>query len=62
MQNLTLDVLDFLWRPCLKFMDHKCHDRLDATSEGGVKTISPIRPVACLAGQLDVGQSVTRLM
>ena len=36
--------------------------RLDATSEGGVKTISPIRPVACLAGQLEVGQSVTRLM
>ena len=54
---------DFPFLISMNPLCHLCHDRLDATSEGGVKTISPIRPVACLAGQLDViGQSVTRLM
>lgn len=59
-RSCTLFLFHF---PFLISINPLCHDRLDVTSEGGVKTIAPIRPVACLAGQLEVaGQSVTRLM
>lgn len=56
--HTTYHLTWFMFVPIKLFLP----DRLDTTSEGGVKTISPIRPVACLAGQLDLGASVTRLM
>lgn len=36
--------------------------RLDAAGENGLKTLTPIRPVACVAGSLDVAESIIKLM
>jgi hypothetical protein len=35
---------------------------LDAAGENGLKTLTPIRPVACVAGILDVAESIIKLM
>lgn len=34
--------------------------RLDTSNSNGVKTIVPIRPIACLSGILDLGETVVR--
>lgn len=36
--------------------------RLDSSQKSGVKTLVPIRPVACCAGTMDLGSTVVRLM
>ena len=36
--------------------------RLDCSGGGGSKVLTPIRPVACLVGNLDVGETVVRLI
>lgn len=35
--------------------------RLDTTDTSGVKTLVPIRPIACLTGTLDLGTTVVKL-
>jgi len=36
--------------------------RLDATADGGCKTVVPIRPIACIAGNLDIADAIVRMM
>ena len=45
----------------MEFATH-CHPRLDCSGGGGSKVLTPIRPVACLGGNLDVGEQVVRLV
>ena len=35
--------------------------RLDSSSSSGMKSIVPIRPVACVSGVLDLGDAVVKL-